>query len=125
VFPAHKTNLFQFPDLSFFGILKTKIETTHGDFNDHSIKDQITKLLQAFQQSATSFNIRGSFCKGGFDIDGNRTLYTLVFQENVVRKNAGFTEFWDRNISVNDLPSRRRNFLFGIINKHYFHSCET
>jgi hypothetical protein len=82
-------------------------------------------LLQAFQQSATSFNIRGSFCKGEFDIDWSRTLYTLILQENVVRENAGFKEFWDRNISVDDLSSRRRNFLFGIINKHYFHSHET
>jgi hypothetical protein len=45
VFPAHTTSLFQALDLVLFGAMKTIKKTTHGDFGDDSMRDQVTKLL--------------------------------------------------------------------------------
>jgi hypothetical protein len=49
VFPAHTTRLFQGLDLVLFDALKTIKKTTHGYFDDDSLRDQITKLLQGHE----------------------------------------------------------------------------
>ena len=63
VFPAHTTNIFQALDLVFFAALKKMNKTATGEFEDHSIREQITKLVQSYEQTATSATIRGSFRK--------------------------------------------------------------
>jgi hypothetical protein len=65
VFPAHTTNMFQPLDLVFFGALKKLRETATGEFDDDSMNDQITKLIHAYEQTATSMTIRGSFRRAG------------------------------------------------------------
>jgi hypothetical protein len=59
-FPAHTTNSFQTLDLVFFGSLKHLKATAAGEFWDDSANDHITKLIQAYEQTATSSTIRGS-----------------------------------------------------------------
>jgi hypothetical protein len=65
-FPDHTTNLFQALDLVFFGTHKRLKGTAEGEFGDESVNDQITKLIQAYEQtatSATSPTLRGSFAR--------------------------------------------------------------
>jgi tRNA(Ser,Leu) C12 N-acetylase TAN1 len=60
-FQAHTTNIFQALDLVFFGALKKLKAIAQGEFDDDSVNDQITKLVQAHEQTATSMTIRASF----------------------------------------------------------------
>jgi hypothetical protein len=41
---------------------------TDSDFNEENVNNQITKLLQAYEQTATSSNICGSFRLAGMDL---------------------------------------------------------
>jgi hypothetical protein len=116
IFPSHTTNLFQALDLCLFGVFKRRKDTTGGEFGDGSLKDQITKVLKAYEETATSFTIRGSFRRAGFKYIVTTKPYTLDFDESIVRENPGFKEIWDRNYSVEILRRRRCLSPFGLIN---------
>jgi hypothetical protein len=60
-FPVHTTNLFQAPDLVFFGMLKKLKVSATGEFDEDSVNAQISKLIQAYEQTVTSSTIRGCF----------------------------------------------------------------
>jgi hypothetical protein len=119
VFPAHTTNIFQALDLVFFSALKKLKETTTGEFDDDSVNEQITKLVHAYEQTATSMNIRGSFRRAGMFPDVGSRPYKIRFDEEQLRKNPGFKEIWDRNLSTDDLSRRRRLHRFGLINAEF------
>jgi hypothetical protein len=57
VLPANATLLLQPLDLVLFDTLTTIKKKAHGDFGDDSVRDQITQLLQEYEQVATSFPI--------------------------------------------------------------------
>jgi hypothetical protein len=59
-FPAQTANLFQALGLVFFGVLKKLKVSATGEFDDDSTNAQITTLIQASEQTATSATIRGS-----------------------------------------------------------------
>jgi hypothetical protein len=92
VFPTHTTHLFQALDLILFGTLKTIKKIMHGDFGDDSVRDQATKLLQAYEHVSTSFAIRGAFRKAEFFPDVRSKPIRLVFNEGILRENPGFSE---------------------------------
>jgi hypothetical protein len=57
VFQAHTTILFQTLDLGFFGDLKKLTVSAEGEFDDGSMNEQITILIQAYEQTATSATV--------------------------------------------------------------------
>jgi hypothetical protein len=119
VFPAHTTNLFQTLDLVFFGALKKLTETATGEFDDDSMNNQITKLIHAYEQTATSMTIRGSFRRAGmYPYMGSRS-FKLRIDEEVLKSNPGFKEIWDRNITIEELSRRRRLHRFELINGEF------
>jgi hypothetical protein len=62
-FPVYTTNLFQAFDLVSFGVLKKLKVSATGEFDDDSVNVQISKLIQADEQTATLSTIRRSFRK--------------------------------------------------------------
>jgi hypothetical protein len=58
VFPAHMTSIFQALDLVFFGVLILIKQSATGKFDEQSVREQITKLLQTHEQATTSMTIR-------------------------------------------------------------------
>jgi hypothetical protein len=63
IFRAPTTHVFRALDPVFFGP-STKLKAiAQGDFEDHSVSDQIAKLIEASEQMATSRTIRASFRK--------------------------------------------------------------
>jgi hypothetical protein len=120
VFPAHTTNIFQALDLAFFGVLKKLKQTATGEFDDDSMNDQITKLVHAYEQTATSITIRGCFRKAGLYPDIGSRPCKLRFDEERLRTNPGFKEIWERNIKIEELRRRRRLQRFGWINSEFF-----
>jgi hypothetical protein len=56
--PAHTMNLFQARDLVFFGALKHVKATATGAFHDEGVNDEVTTIVQAYEQTATSATIR-------------------------------------------------------------------
>jgi hypothetical protein len=56
-------------DFSFFGLFKHLKATADGDFDEESANNQITKLLQAYEQMIISLNIPDSFSRAGPHLD--------------------------------------------------------
>jgi hypothetical protein len=101
VFPAHTTNIFQALDLVFFAALKKIKQTVTGEFDENSVREQITTLIQAYKRTATSATIRGSFRRAGLCPMSEIRPVRLEFDEERSRGNPGFRESWERNISDN------------------------
>jgi hypothetical protein len=120
VFPTHTTHFFQSLDLILLSALKTIKKTTHGDFCDDSVRDQIAKLLQSDEQVSTSFTIHMAFRKAGFFPDVRSKPIRLVFNERILCENPGLSEFWNCNIPVDQLSKRRKSHRFGLFNADFF-----
>jgi hypothetical protein len=118
-FPAHTTNLFQALDLVFFGTLKHLKATAAGEFDDGSVNEQITKMIQAYEQTATSGTIRGSFPRAGMISDITTRPFKIRVDEDAMRQSPGFRAVWERNVSIDDLSRRRQMQRFGIINSEF------
>jgi hypothetical protein len=80
-FPAHTKNVFQSLDLVFFGALKKLKATAIAELDDKSANEQITKLLQAYEQTATSATIRGSFQKAGLWLNVTVSPFRIEVEE--------------------------------------------
>jgi hypothetical protein len=107
IFPAHTTNLFQALDLVFFGVLKKLKASATGEFDDDCVKGQVTKLIRAYEQTATSWTMRESFRKAGFEHDTATRSFKLRVVQERLRENPGFQEMWARHVSVQRLSVRR------------------
>jgi hypothetical protein len=92
VFPAHTTNIFQALDLVFFAALKKMKQTATGEFDEKSVREQNTKLIQAYEQTATSSTIRGSFRRTGLSPKSGTKPFRLQFDGEKLRENPGFRE---------------------------------
>jgi hypothetical protein len=103
VFPAHTTNIFQALNLVFFGAMKKLKATVPGEFGEDSMDEQILKLLQTYEQTATSITIRGSFLKAGIYPIVEYGALKVNFDAEKLRNNAGFKEPWEPNISIAEL----------------------
>jgi hypothetical protein len=90
VFQAHTTHLIQALDLVLFGAMKTIRQTADGDFGDDSVWDQMTTLLQTYEQVSTSFTIRGAFKKTGLTAYVSSKPVRLIFNEEILRENPDF-----------------------------------
>jgi hypothetical protein len=95
MFPAHTTRLFQGVELVLFAALKIIKKKTRGDFGDDSVRDQINRLLQAYEQVSTSFTIRRAFKTTGFFPGVRSKPIRLVFNEGILRGNPGLSEILD------------------------------
>jgi hypothetical protein len=93
-FPAHTTNISQTLDLVFFGVLKKIKQTETGEFDERSVREQITKLPQAYEQTTTSMTIRASFQKAGLWPDSGTKPFKLQFNEESLREKPGFKGLW-------------------------------
>jgi hypothetical protein len=118
-FPAHTTNLFQALDLVFFGVFRKLKASATGEFDDDSVSAQIIKLIQAYEQTATSSTIRGSCLPAGFEHDTAIRSFKLRVVEERLRGNPGFRETWARDVSVESLSARGRAQRFGVINSEF------
>jgi hypothetical protein len=117
--PDHTTNLFQVLDLVFFRSLKHLKAMAAGEFGDDSANDHITKLIQVYQQTATSSTIRRSFRRAGMIPDTTTRRYKMMVDEAIMRESPGFQTVWEGNVSVEDLSRRRQMQRFGIINAEF------
>jgi hypothetical protein len=89
-------------------MLKKLKASATGEFHNDSVSAQITKRIQAYEQTAISSTIRGSFRKAGFEHDTVTRLFKLRVVEERLRGNPGFQEMWVRDVSVESLSARRR-----------------
>jgi hypothetical protein len=106
-FQAHITNLFQALDLVLFSSLKHLKAMAADEFGDDSVNDHLTKLIQAYEQTATSSMIRRSFRRAEMTQDTTTRSYRIMVDEATMRESSGFQGVWEGNVSV-DASSRRR-----------------
>jgi hypothetical protein len=119
VFPDHTTNIFQALDLVFFGAMNKLKATVPGEFGEDSMDEQILKLLQAYEQIATSVTIRGLFRKAGIYSIVESWALKVNFNEEKLHNNARLKELWEHNISIAELSRSRRLQTFRIINAEF------
>jgi hypothetical protein len=100
-------------------VLKKLNPSATGEFDDDSVKGQVTKLIQAYEQTATSSTMRGSFQKAGFEHHTATRPFKLRVVQERLRENPGFQEMWTRDRSVKTLSARRQAQRFGIINSEF------
>jgi hypothetical protein len=62
-------------------------------------------------------NIWEAFAAIEFSYDISDTPYQLLFDEEKLRQSRGFIELWDRDMPSESLSTRRRQTMFGWINK--------
>jgi hypothetical protein len=91
-FQAHMTMIFGSLELLFFGVLTKLMSIAQGEFDDHSVNDQLSRLIQASEQPAMSMTIRASLDKAGPIPEKFLCSVTLRFDKEEVRENAGFKE---------------------------------
>jgi hypothetical protein len=106
VFPAHTTNVVQALDLVFLGAMKKLKATVPGEFGEDSMDEQIPKLLQAYEQTATSMGIRGSFRKAGIYPIVESGALKVNFEEEKLHNNAESKE-------LRSATSQSRNYHEG------------
>jgi hypothetical protein len=82
--------MFQALDLALFGALQKSKATAVGEFGYEPVNEQITKLAQAHEQSASSMTIRASFRRAGLTANTRSRLFRLVFDEERLREKPGF-----------------------------------
>jgi tRNA(Ser,Leu) C12 N-acetylase TAN1 len=116
---AHTTNVFQTFDLVFFGTSKKLTVAIVGEFDDDSVNVQITKLVQAEGQTATSSTINAPFKKAGMDLDVTTRPFRTRIIEQTLRENSNLKDVWGRNVLLDDLSRRRHIPRFGIINSEF------
>lgn len=119
VYPSHTSNIFQALDLSFFGILKRNIAKENQYNCEEILSKQIFEIIQSYEKTATSLNIRSSFLKAGIKYNVSEKPIRLMIDENIMRENEGFKEIWDKNISIDILSKRRKDQKFGVLNSEY------
>jgi hypothetical protein len=100
--------------------LKKLKQTAAGESDDDSMNDQITKLVHADEQIATSITIRGCFRKARLYSDIGSRPCKLRFDEERLRTNPGFKEKCGQNTKVEELRRRRRLHRFGWINSEFY-----
>ena len=116
-FPAHTTNLFQPCDLSLFGSMKRALSNIKADSKNEKVKLYLTKIIRAYEQVTTSFNIRSTFIKAGISYERTGLRFKLKINPENIIQNHGFKEIWNQNISIDEISARRRNQKFGVINE--------
>jgi hypothetical protein len=97
----------------FFGAMKIIKQTIRNDFNDDFVEDQLTNLIQAYEQMAISFIILEGFRKPKFIRDSTKKLCWLAFNKEILRANERYFKIWNVKISA-DQFSKRRLFLNSI-----------
>jgi hypothetical protein len=90
-FPAHTTKIFQALNPVFSSTLMKLKAMAEGEFGDHSINDEIAKLLLAYRQTATSKTIRGSSRKSAVVADTSARVFQLTLDEGTIQENEGFS----------------------------------
>jgi hypothetical protein len=119
VVPAHTTKLFQALDLVLFGDADNKKDSLENEPEVASIQGQISKIIRAYEKIVTSFTIRPCFYKAGLSPNTQTRSFKLEFNEEALRRNDGFQELWDRNISIAELSRRRPVPRFAILNAEF------
>jgi hypothetical protein len=84
----------------FFGALKKSKATAEGELGDDSVNDEVTKFAQAYQQTAMSITIRGSFRKARLVPDTSVPPFRLNVEKERIQENEAFRAIWDREIKI-------------------------
>jgi hypothetical protein len=117
-FLPHTTNFLQVLDLQTFGNIKKRMIFIEGDFDDNLIADHITKVLKAIFNSCTPVNVRKAFNKACFFNVFKDGLFRVHFDEEKMRNSTGFQRIWNIDYDIQSLSKRRRNSVFGFLNRN-------
>jgi hypothetical protein len=77
-----------------------------GAFDEDSVNAQFTKVIQTEDQMATSSTIKGLFRSAGLGYDSMIRPFTLRVLDERLRKNSGFQEISELDISIEALSMR-------------------
>jgi hypothetical protein len=85
-FPPHTTEIFQNHDLCLFGVFKRKMQYKLPFANDNLTVNFIRKAFHVLKQPFVPENVRSVFKLPGPELNMTQTPYTLLFQEDKLRR---------------------------------------
>jgi hypothetical protein len=106
-------------DHLLFGALMKLTMIAHGEFDDNSVNNQITKLIQACEHAAISITIRDSFDRVGMVPDISSAPFRLRLNEESLLENPGFKVIWDRDIKIEELLRKRQAQRSVVMNSEF------
>jgi hypothetical protein len=107
-FPDHTINIVQALELVFIRTLKKLKASAIRDFGGDSVNDQITQLVQAHEQMASSITIHGSFHQVELTLDILSRSFKSKFDEDMLCENNGFREVLNHDVKMEKLSRRRQ-----------------
>lgn len=118
-YPSHTSHIFQALDLSFFGVFKKNKSIENQNLAASKQINAILNVIQSYEKTATSMNIRSSFRESGISINYGKLPRRIDINEDNIRQNKEFKELWNLNVPIEALSKRRQNSQFGLINKEF------
>jgi hypothetical protein len=96
-FMLHTNQIFQCFDLSLFGNLKNKIYSELPLEKDETSAGFIKRIFHTMKQTLVEDNVRSAFGQLGLHYGIEADHYVLPFDEDMLRRNPGFTSLWERD----------------------------
>jgi hypothetical protein len=106
IFPLLTTQIFQTLGLCLFGVFKRKMQYKLPFTNDNLTVNFIRNAFHALKQTFVPDNVRSAFKLLGVEFNIPQTPYTLLFQEDKLRRSLGFQEIWEVNYLLDQLSKR-------------------
>jgi hypothetical protein len=116
---AHTRNIFLALDLVFFLALKHSKTTLIGEFNDDSVNEQITRLVQASEQIPTIATIRRPFRRAGLWLDVTAQPFKIQVHDEAMNQTPDVKAACEPNVSVEELSRRGQKSQLTIINSEF------
>jgi hypothetical protein len=116
-FPPHTTQIFRTLNLSLFRNFKKNMNYSLPVESNETTTGVIKCIFHMMKQTLVEDNVGHVFIQLGLRYNIGTSLYTLLFDERVLRERPGFTSLWQRDYSLEKLSQRRGNAIFRWINK--------
>jgi hypothetical protein len=117
IFPPPTAEIFQSLDLSLFTNFKKKMNYTLLLESDETTAGFLIHIFHMMRQTLVEDNVRHAFVQLGLRYNIDTSPCTLFFDELILRKSPGFASLWQRYYPLEKLSQRRRNTIFGWVNK--------
>jgi transposase len=119
-YPPHSSGIFQVLDRLVFSVLKRRKKQVTKETGLDATIDHIRRVLVAYESSTPSETVRAAWRRTGFDYVRSDGEWELRLNTDRIQEFPEFSEVWRRDYPETLLHPRRRNQVWGWVNKAFF-----